>query len=44
MNKIKKIIFDFLCDIGRDPLPFIAGAVSVIIGFILGVIFTTHLK
>jgi len=44
MKKIKQIIFDFLVGIGKDPGPFIAGAVTTFLGFILGIAFMLSLK
>jgi len=43
MNKIKEIIFDFFYEIGSNPKPFIAGAISSAIGGILGAI-AAHAK
>jgi hypothetical protein len=44
MKKLKQIIFDLFCGIGKDPGPFIAGGVSVILGFLLGIAFMLSIK
>jgi len=44
MKKLKNIIVDSLCDIGRNPQTFIIGSVSTIIGAILGAIIFAHIK
>jgi hypothetical protein len=44
MKNIKNIIFDSLCEIGRNPLTFIIGCISTSIGFILGAIIFAHIK
>jgi len=44
MRKLKNIIIDSLCDIGRNPITFIIGCISTIIGFIFGAIFFAHIK
>jgi len=35
----KREIESMLCDIGRDPKPFIAGALSILIGAAIGYLF-----
>jgi len=44
MKKPKQIIFDFFCDIGRNPGLFIAGGLSVVTGFLLGIAFMLFIK
>jgi hypothetical protein len=43
MNKIKKLIFNLICDIGNNPKIFIAGAVTGFIGAVLGIL-SAHIK
>jgi len=44
MKKIIKIISNYFCVIGNNPLPFFGGFFTAIIGFILGIAFMLSLK